>query len=209
MSDYTTICTVRHAQTKYGVQKRYAGTIDVPLNNTGVEDTKHASKKLNGMRFDVIITSTLERAVQTARHLLGDDGMFIKCAYCNERNYGTMQGLTEDEVKLIEPKVEFLKVGNDYHSLNPPHGETFEMLRKRAQKLHQLIFEKYRGLSVLVVSHGAFLQQFHGLIRGLDWKMSLATGLVRPLELTRFHFRGNLLVSNSAIKLVERNQDNW
>ena len=200
---------MRHSTTDYNLQKRYAGTLDVPLTNTAIELTRKASKKLGGMRFDVIITSTLKRAIQTVRHLLGDDILFIKCAECIERNYGTMQGLTEDEVKLIEPKVEFFKVADYYYSLNPPHGETFDMLRKRVEKFYQLIVEKYKGLSILVISHGVFLQQFHGLIRGLDWKTSLETDLVQPLVLTRFRFRGNLLLSNSTFKLLEIDKENW
>ncbi len=208
MSDHTTICTIRHAQTEYTAQKRYAGTIDVPLDKTGIEDTKQASKKLIEMKFDVVITSTLKRSIETARFLLGDDTKLIPCAYCDERNYGKMQGLTEDDVKLIKPQVEFIEVGNEYHSLNPPNGETFQMLRKRAERLFQLIFEKYRGLTVLVVSHGVFLQQFHGLLRGFDWKQSLAT-YPRNLEFTRFRFRGTLLLSSSALQLVERNQSSW
>lgn len=208
MNDSTTICTVRHAQTDYGVQRRYAGWIDVPLSRQGVEDTKRASRKLMGRKFDVVITSALKRSIETASLLLGEDVRPVKCSCCNERNYGVMQGLTEGEVKLIEPRVTFIEVGNDYHSLNPPQGETFQMLRERAEKLLRFVFENYRGRTVLVISHGVFLQQFHGLIRGLDWKQSLATN-VQLLEFNTFHFRDTLLNSHSARKLVERDQNTW
>ncbi len=208
MTDYTTICTIRHAETDYATQKRYAGTLDVPLGKAGMDDAKRASYKLTGMHFDAIITSTLQRSIQTATLLFGDDAKFIQCEYCNERNYGKMQGLTEHEVSLLEPRVEFVKVGNDYHSLNPPNGETFQMLRRRAEKLRQLILGKYRGLTVLVVSHGVFLQQFHGLLRGLNWTQSLAT-YARNLEFTTFRFRGTVLDSDTAFQLVERDQINW
>ncbi len=82
------------------------------------------------------------------------------------------------------------------------------MLRRRAEKLRQLILGKYRGLTVLVVSHGVFLQQFHGLLRGLNWTQSLAT-YARNLEFATFRFRGTVLDSDTAFQLVERDQINW
>jgi broad specificity phosphatase PhoE len=208
MSDTTTICTVRHGQTEYAVQQRYAGTLDIQLNKIGVEDAKHASNKLKGMKFDVVITSTLKRSIETAKLLLGNNVNFVQFPNCNERNYGTMQGLTADEVKLIEPKINFIEVGDDYHSLNPPQGETFEMLRKRAENLYKIILERYEGLTLLIVSHGVFLQQLHGLIRGLDWKHSLATN-VQNLEFNKFVLRGTHLVYQSKSRLIDREQSGW
>ena len=208
LSDFTTIFTVRHAETDYSVQRRYAGTIDISLNKNGIKDTKEASKKLSGIHFDVVITSTLQRSIETAGYLLGPATKLVKHSCCNERNYGRMQGLTADEVKYLTPKVEFIEVGNDTHSLNPPEGESFEQLHKRAEELSEYIFKNYRGLSILVISHGVFLQQFHGLLRGLDWKQSLAEN-VTMLELHKFRFNGNVLVDESVLKLIDRNQVSW
>ncbi len=208
MSDITTICTVRHGQTDYTVQKRYAGTIDVPLNKTGIEDTKRASRNLAKMRFDVVLTSTLNRAIDTARLLLGSSANFVQHQSFNERDYGKMQGLTSEAVKLLDPPINFMEAGGDYHSLNPPEGETFEMLRKRAESMYHIILEEYKGLTLLVVSHGVFLQQFHGLIRGLDWKQSLVKN-VQNLEFNKFIVRGSQLLSESTIQLIEGNQVDW
>ena len=37
------------------------------------------------------------------------------------------------DVEHIRPPIHFIKVGGDYHSLNPPQAETFEELRARCR----------------------------------------------------------------------------
>jgi broad specificity phosphatase PhoE len=208
MCESTVVCTLRHGLTEYAFQKRYAGTIDVPLSEAGANDVKRAARKLVGMHFDAIITSTLKRSIQTARLLFGENVKLVQCAICDERNYGKMQGLTENDVSLLVPKVEFIKKGNDYHSLNPPGGETFDQLRERAEKLYHLVFAEFGGKTVLVISHGVFLQQFHGYIRGLDWKESLCT-CPGYLELTLFKFQKNRLIGETSLSFAEEEQVKW
>jgi len=208
MNNHTIINTVRHGESDYNRDKKYAGTIDVPLNKAGIRDTLEASKKLIGMKFDLVIVSTLKRAIETAQLLLNVNIPVLQCQLCNERNYGKMQGLTVDDVKLLKPKIEYIEVGDDYHSLNPPQGETFEELRERAQQFYRMIFREYQGLKILVVSHGVFLRQFHGLIKGKSLFESLAI-YVHNLELTSFHFKGSRLHSVKRIKLLNRKQIRW
>ena len=105
MSSKTVIHTVRHAQTTFGEEKRYAGTIDVPLSESGRKDALAAADKLPEKAFDVVITSEKKRSIQTARCLLGEDAVFTRIALCNERNYGQMEGRTWDEVKKMDPPI--------------------------------------------------------------------------------------------------------
>ena len=59
-----------------------------------------------------------------------------------------------------------------------------------------------------MVSHGVFLQQFHGLLRGKDWIESLETS-VGNLELSTFQFEGKKVVSEERMHLAERRQSNF
>jgi len=199
----THIHTIRHAKTTFGEQQRYAGTIDVPLSPTGVREAKAAAAGLRGMKFDTVLTSMKVRAFDTARFLVGHSTPLVQCRFCDERNYGTMEGHTIFEVKHFKPRILFIKVGNDTHSVNPPGGEPFEDVRERAKKFRRLIFRQYRGSSVLVVSHGVFLQQFHGLLRGKSCIESLADW-VSNLEMTSFTFSGNRLLEERSVKLTGR-----
>ena len=84
MNDYTLVSTVRHGETDFNRQRRYAGTLNVPLNKAGIRDTISAARKLRGMSFDVIVTSTLLRAVQTAQYLLGEDVGTVQTHLCQK-----------------------------------------------------------------------------------------------------------------------------
>jgi broad specificity phosphatase PhoE len=204
----TTIYTIRHTQTRYNGEKRYAGTIDVPLNEKGIRDARAASARLAGLTFDIVITSTLKRSIETAHLLVGDGDHVIKSALCNERSFGVMEGLTWDEVQNLEPRVLFIEVGNDLHSVNPQGGEPFEDVWERARKFRRFLFKEYRGSRILIVSHGVFLQMFHGLLRGLSCIESLAV-YPSTLELTMFRFSGNRLVTEEAVSLAAAAEAQW
>jgi len=208
MNDHTIVSTVRHGETDFNRQRRYAGTLDVPLNEAGIRDTMSAARKMGGMTFDAVVTSTLLRAVQTAQYLLGEDVGTVQTNLCCERDYGGMQGLTEEEVKAMRPKIMYIHEGNDYHSLNPPGGESFEELRQRAERFFDFIMSGYSGKKVLVVSHFTFLQQFHGLIKGHDWIASLGES-IGNLHCYTFHLQGGRLVREEIMPLVDRRQSNW
>lgn len=201
MSKITTISTIRHGQTHYNIENRYAGSIDVPLNENGIKDAQKAAGKLIDHKIDVVITSKLSRAIHTSQLLTaGRDIQIIQNKLCNERNYGRMQGLTYTEVEEVKPHILYLKLNSDFHSLNPPEGETFPVLRKRAKAFSQFIFQHYSGSNILVVSSSAFMQQLHGIFRNTNWKESLRDE-IRNLDFTTFTFEGKRLINEISIKL--------
>ena len=118
MHELTRISTIRHGQTAYNLESRYAGLIDIPSNEQGIRDTKNAAHRLNEHDFDIVITSYLRRTIQTAELLIaGRNIHIIHNELCSERNYGKMQGLTYNEVETIKPRILYLKLNNDFHSL--------------------------------------------------------------------------------------------
>jgi broad specificity phosphatase PhoE len=197
----TIINTIRHARTSFNEEKRYAGSIDVPLSERGVLESHEAAAKLSGMRFDVVVTSPLKRAVETAQILVGDRTSIVHSVLCVERNFGVFEGITRQEVQDIKPPVLWIEVGNDTHSVNPQGSEPFEMVWERARKFRNWLFREYAGYNVLVVSHGVFLQMFHGLLRGLSCIESLAF-YPSNLELATFCFNGRRLIDEQVVKLA-------
>jgi broad specificity phosphatase PhoE len=85
MNKITRILTIRHGQTVYNLEKRYAGSIDIPLNEKGIEDAENAAIILKDYDFDIVITSKLKRAIQTAELLVaGRNIQVIQNKLCNE-----------------------------------------------------------------------------------------------------------------------------
>ena len=204
----TIIVTIRHAHTRYNAEKRYAGTIDVPLSEKGIREAREASARLAGIAFDVVITSTLRRSIDTARLLVGESTPLVQSALCNERNFGSLEGLTWDEAQSLDPPVLFIQVGNDRHSVNPRGGEPFEAVWERAKKLRRWIFREFKGTKILIVSHGVFLQMFHGVLRGLSCIESLAA-YPSSREFTIFRFSGQRLAEEKTVWLEGTEEVQW
>ena len=204
MNKITTILTVRHGQTAYNTEKRYAGSLDIPLNETGIRDSENASVFLKNFELDIVVASGLKRAIRTAELLVaGRDIKIIQTNLCNERNYGRMQGMTYTEIEEIRPRIKFIKLNDDFHSLNPPEGETFPALRRRANLFTQFIFQNYKGSNILVVSSSAFMQQMHGIFRGNDCMESLRND-IHNLECTIFTFEGRKLIEEKTVSLRKK-----
>jgi broad specificity phosphatase PhoE len=92
--------------------------------------------------------------------------------------------------------------------VNPKGGEPFEAMWERARRFRRFLFRAYRGSNILVVSHGVFLQMFHGVLRGSNCIESLA---VYPsnLELATFEFVGHRLQAERVVRLIGAEPLRW
>lgn len=208
MSKPTTIGTIRHASTDDNAKRRYSGTIDVSLNEAGMEEARQAAARIRQMPLKAAISSPLKRAVQTARILVGDQVPLVINNQCTERNFGVLEGLTWEEVRRLQPPVLLIQVGYELHTVNPKGGEPFEDVWQRAREFQNHIFDNYSGSEVLVVSHGVFLQLFNGLLRGLNCIESLAF-FPGNLELNRFRFEDRRLVGDTVTRLGHEEIVSW
>lgn len=201
MANETIIRTLRHAQSTYGAERRYAGSIDAPLSEQGVRDCEQAAAALAELRIDVVVTSTLARAVETARLLGHAPERCVRTGLCDERRYGVLEGKTWEEVRSFDPPVLFVEVGGELNSVNPSGGEPFEDVWQRAREFRLLLLDRYEGRSILVVSHSAFLQMLHGVLRGSNCIESLAS-YPSTLELSTFHLSEGILTEESESMLL-------
>ena len=200
MAVQTVIMTMRHGQTAWGALRRYAGSVDVPLNEKGRDDCLQAAEALRSTSLDVVISSPLRRAAETAELVAADATVHVQSSLCMERCFGVMEGRTWEEVQGFDPPLLFIEVGGDLHTVNPPGGEPLEDVWQRAKRFRNVVFRDYAGLRTLVVSHGVFLQMFHGVLRGLTCIESLAK-YPANLEITTFEFVGRRLISEDVARL--------
>lgn len=204
----TNIYTIRHGKTQYNSERRYAGTIDIPLSEAGIREVRDAAPKMDEYHLDVVITSTLRRTFETAKILVEGRVPIIRNKLCNERKFGVMEGLTWDEIQDLRPKILLIQVGNDLHTVNPKNGEPFEAVWERAKKFHRFIFRKFKGKDILVVSHGVFLQMLHGVIKGLNCIESL-TIYPTNMECNQFHFNDECLIETKTEILSREEIVRW
>ncbi len=183
----TLLYTLRHGLTELNRSKKTGGRIDAPLVDVGRQQAAEARGNFDGTLIDVVIASSLRRAIETgeivtgwAREKIIIDDLAI------ERSFGDMEGLTQDEIRVKFPFVVYVPIEDVRYSLNPPGGETFEALRARARAFLEKTLRAHRGQRILVSSHQNFMQQLHGEVRGMDPYAALRYDIVN-LELNQFH----------------------
>ena len=93
----THICFIRHGQTEWNNQTRIQGTINNPLNEYGIYQAKTLGKylKANNNNWDLIVTSPLKRAQETAKIInseLNNNIPLIVIDDFIEREFGKAEG---------------------------------------------------------------------------------------------------------------------
>jgi 2,3-bisphosphoglycerate-dependent phosphoglycerate mutase len=116
---------VRHGQSTWNLENLFTGWHDVPLSERGVGEAIEAGRliKQAGLSPDVLHTSVLVRAIETANLALGELGLSwipVRRSWrLNERHYGALQGLNKAETsaKYGEDKV---KLWRRSYDVRPP-----------------------------------------------------------------------------------------
>ena len=102
-SEVGTLVVLRHGQSTWNALNLFTGWHDVPLSEQGEAEADAAGRALRdaGLRFDVVFTSLLTRAMDTNRRALTQLGQtdvpVITDWRLNERHYGALQGLDKKE----------------------------------------------------------------------------------------------------------------
>jgi probable phosphoglycerate mutase len=143
---------LRHGQTEMSVQKRYAGRSDVPLTETGVRQVVAAAKRLASAGLSVIVSSPLQRAVQTAQEVAAATGAAVVTDEgFRETDFGAWEGLTFAEVRERWPGEVTTWLADP--AVAPPGGESFaEVSNRVTEALHRVLAGRARQ-TVLIVSH--------------------------------------------------------
>jgi uncharacterized phosphatase len=95
----TTILLVRHGETDWNLERRVQGHSDTPLNETGRAQAIVLADKLEGKEIDAVYSSDLLRAHETARVVADRRGLDVEAIRdLRERNFGTWEGLTDEEI---------------------------------------------------------------------------------------------------------------
>jgi 2,3-bisphosphoglycerate-dependent phosphoglycerate mutase len=101
-----TLILLRHGNSIWNQQNLFTGWVDVRLSEQGVGEAKRAGELLaeSGLAPDVLYTSVLTRAIQTANIALDTaDRLWIpvkRSWRLNERHYGALQG--KDKAQTLE-----------------------------------------------------------------------------------------------------------
>ena len=124
------IVIIRHGKTEHNKLGLFTGWEDAPLADEGVKEAKEAGRllKQHGFEFDVVYTSWLSRAIETAWYVMDEmDALWlpiIKTWRLNERMYGELTGMSKQMVKQRHGEKQF-KAWRRGYDVKPPAVSSF------------------------------------------------------------------------------------
>lgn len=150
------IYVIRHGKTFWNDKNLAQGSVDIELNEDGIELARKTGEGLGDIEFDVIYSSPLKRAYVTAQLIRKDrDIPIIKDERLREISFGQKEGSYYSVKECNDPY--FNTFFRDPANFNPTTGETIESLIERTGSFIKEIVEpnKEKYKRIMIVGHGA------------------------------------------------------
>ena len=188
---------LRHGQTDWNIDLRLQGSSDIPLNQTGIRQAELAAKYLDAADWDLVLSSPLSRAHDTAKTVAAELGLnLVVVPELIERSFGVAEGMSHSEWRtLYESHAEI------------PGIESLEALQTRSEALLRLLATEYDGQRVLAVSHGALIRKLMKIISSGEYPLD--GDRLGNVSLNRFTFSDGIwTVSDyNPVSLSELSKD--
>ena len=192
-----TLVLLRHGESEWNAKGLFTGWVDVGLSEVGAQEAAHGGRLLaqSGLSPDVVHTSVLTRAIQTANIALYEAGLLwlpVRRSWrLNERHYGALQGKDKARTRQEFGDEQFMLWRRSYDVPPPPIADDDPLsqsadpryaalppeIRPRTECLKDVVArmlpywydavvpDLQSGQTVLIVAHGNSLR---ALVKHLD-----------------------------------------
>ncbi|MET0244141.1 MAG: histidine phosphatase family protein [Flavitalea sp.] len=153
-----TIYLLRHGQTFWNAENnRYCGRSDIGLTELGYLQAEEARKQLEGLKFEAIYCSPLQRAFITATIASGaskDDTItIIKDERLIESDFGSWEGKTKDEFVAENEQLWINWMADPAVAPAGGTGETATDVLLRVNDFYKSLQSKHMDGNILIVAH--------------------------------------------------------
>jgi 2,3-bisphosphoglycerate-dependent phosphoglycerate mutase len=177
---------IRHGQSRWNLDNKFTGWVDVPLSRLGVKEAVLNARELEKIKINVAFTSELSRAQETLLIILSSQdrtGIFLhesrkdgdhsryatkmnsaeipiySSPALNERYYGRLQGMDKAEARKKYGEKKVMAWRRSFRG-RPPGGDSLEdVYRKVIPYFHQEIMPWLKNKkNVIISSHGNTLR---------------------------------------------------
>lgn len=194
------IILIRHGETAWNAERRLQGHLDISLNAEGERQARLLAGALAAEPLDLIVSSDLQRARQTAQAVATLRGMTLHVEPgLRERCYGGFEGLLYSEIEQHFPAEFAAWQARDVDAILPSGkncGESFRQFYERATGAILGLAQAYPGRNIAMVAHGGVLECAYRMALGLpletprDFKVFNAS-------INRFHLEEGRLALDS------------
>ena len=180
---------IRHGETDLNKSKILQGRSDIELNDFGRKLAEETGKNLD-VCFDVVYTSPLKRAKETAHILVRESSLkypdknlpqIIEDDRIQEISFGDFEGLCYGANFNIpdETFLNFFQAPDQYHT--PPNGESLaDVIDRTGVFLNEILEDKQNAdKTILISTHGCALKAMLSYIRNTPMKEFWGEGVYK------------------------------
>ncbi len=158
------IYIVRHGETDYNLKHdRWGGRVDVPLNQTGINEALKLKEDIKGINFSKVYSSPLIRALETAE-ILTDKDIIIDNRLI-ERSNGELEGKLKSEtpkdIRFNDPEENRFGI------------ENVKLVEKRVDDFFDEVIDEESDEKILLVTHAGvgmyLIAYFEGKPKNKDY----------------------------------------
>lgn len=164
----TTLYIIRHAQASGNLDKVFQGRFDGKITTLGYQQLEALADKCKEFSFDIIYSSPLSRALETAQYankyynfdIVLDEGLL-------EINGGDWEGKKWASFDQTDPDM-YDKWKNSPWDYQAPNGESMIQVYSRLAGTVDRIVSENKGKTICVVSHGCAIRNLITYLMGLE-----------------------------------------
>ncbi len=172
MENTTKIILIRHGESLGNANRAILGHTDLDLSPLGYEQARTTADYLKDEKIDIIYSSDLKRAYNTAVPHAKIRKMDIICSEkLREMYVGEWENMRFDDIMAKWGREEYEeKWKNNFGTYRFPGGESVEEGGIRFyNEILRIAFEN-PGKTVLIAAHAAVIRAFWAIISGISWE---------------------------------------
>jgi broad specificity phosphatase PhoE len=154
-----------HGTTTDNEKELSSGWNDVELSDLGRRQSEELRDKTSQYNFDIVFTSDLSRAYNSAKITWGDKYKIIQDARLRECDYGDLNG---ESSRIVEPLQE------KSIDKSMPNGESYEQVKARISEFLEDLRKDYDGKHIAIVAHKAPQLALDVLLQNMSWEEAFA-----------------------------------
>lgn len=162
----TELLLIRHGETDWNRELRFQGQSDTTLNASGVAQAERLAERLADEPVDLVVTSDLARARQTAAPWLARRRLHAEpSAAWREQHFGVLEGLDAASIQARHPDLWAMWLRHEADSA-PPGGESTRSFHGRVLAALDELTRAHAGARIAVITHGGVLDMLWRTVHG-------------------------------------------
>jgi broad specificity phosphatase PhoE len=155
-----------HGTTTDNEKEVSSGWSDVELSDLGIKQSRELTEQTQNKQFDVVFTSDLKRAVDSAKIAWGDKYEMIQDKRLRECNYGDYNGKSSELVEPLQEKSVTTPM---------PNGESYKQVKQRIADFLNDLKRGYDDKYIAIVAHKAPQLALDVLLKNISWEEAFAS----------------------------------